>query len=321
MLSVVIDNVEEAQVIAKKLLQNYSVLGFDTESCENKVSLIQLADKERAWLFRVNKIGMPSSLKKLLTQPDLIKIGIGLDSDNSRLDNMFGFHLKGYIDISLVALSLGYKDRSLQDICRRLGLRCPKEKHLGDWNIDKLTSQQIRYASMDAHLSYVAYYQLIGGQVPSINIEDKPLEEEDLRIAMGWIIQQLNNSPNPRTITSLVNQMANSYKPWVNKWLLSKRKQYAREVIDLMMEENQVIFDIRGESLSLPLVHDEDGVEEVEEVPEFFICDIQEKLANLLAGLSKKSYINMIVNGYSGWSKYPKSVRERWAFQIYDRRQ
>lgn len=331
---IVIESAETGQIIASQLLQKETVLGFDTESTVPNavlgdgrppdVSLIQLANSETVWLFRVGIIGMPPALKKVLTTETIVKIGVGLGNDDLRLHRMFSFHLRGVIDLSMIALTLGWAGTSLEEICQQTQLPCDKTKHLGNWDVPSLSPQQITYAANDALLSYYAYYRMIPRSTPSLPtraIPGKQLDgptENDIRIAMAWVIEQLHNSPNPRTVESLTNQMVNSYGPWRRRWITPDRRRFVTELLDTMIKEKQVMFD--NVNMTLFFEHhlkETPSLEVADQVPEYFAEEIGRLMLPRLAGLPLKSAVNLMVNGYGGWCKYPKPDRERWATQVY----
>ncbi|HNX79515.1 MAG TPA: 3'-5' exonuclease domain-containing protein 2, partial [Prolixibacteraceae bacterium] len=68
--------------IAAGYLRNFPVLGFDTETKPSftkgeihKVALLQLATEERAFLIRLQKVGLPDSIRKILSDPRQLKTG------------------------------------------------------------------------------------------------------------------------------------------------------------------------------------------------------------------------------------------------------
>ena len=68
----VLTNEKEANR-AVDYLERYPVLGFDTETRpnfrrgkRNKIALVQLSTEDTCFLFRLNRMGFPASLKKLL---------------------------------------------------------------------------------------------------------------------------------------------------------------------------------------------------------------------------------------------------------------
>ena len=84
---VVVEDASEAERIAE-FLQECPYLGFDTETRpafrkgeSYRVGLLQLASLERVYLFRLNKCGWGVALRNLLSDPKVIKIGVGIRDD------------------------------------------------------------------------------------------------------------------------------------------------------------------------------------------------------------------------------------------------
>ena len=62
-------------------LRKHKIVGFDTETRPSfkkgrmhSIALVQLSTKEEAFLFRVNKIGMPAALADLLSDESVMKV-------------------------------------------------------------------------------------------------------------------------------------------------------------------------------------------------------------------------------------------------------
>lgn len=77
----------EAKKAVEYLLQ-FPALGFDTETRPSfkkgqnfKVALMQISTEDTCFLFRLNRIGIPQSLKDLLTNESVLKIGLSLKDD------------------------------------------------------------------------------------------------------------------------------------------------------------------------------------------------------------------------------------------------
>lgn len=69
-------------------LQQQTVVGFDTETRPsftrgevNEVSLLQVATLNRAYLFRVNVVGITDALTHFLENEQVLKIGLSLHDD------------------------------------------------------------------------------------------------------------------------------------------------------------------------------------------------------------------------------------------------
>ena len=86
----------EAETIqAVKALRCSPILGIDTETRPSfrrgemhKVSLLQIANEEICFLFRLNEIGFPPSLVDLLADKNVLKVGLSLHDDFMMLRKM-----------------------------------------------------------------------------------------------------------------------------------------------------------------------------------------------------------------------------------------
>ncbi|MBR3846100.1 MAG: 3'-5' exonuclease domain-containing protein 2, partial [Alistipes sp.] len=77
----VVDREEQIEAACRDLATQ-AVIGFDTETRPSfragvsfKVSLLQLATRERCYLFRLNRIPLAKPILKLLENPAIRKIG------------------------------------------------------------------------------------------------------------------------------------------------------------------------------------------------------------------------------------------------------
>ena len=68
-------------------LTGQKVIGFDTETkpCfvakapKNRMAILQLSSEDKAFIFRLQMIGVPKSLAALLSNPAVIKVGAAVD--------------------------------------------------------------------------------------------------------------------------------------------------------------------------------------------------------------------------------------------------
>jgi len=149
-------------------LKHQRVLGFDTETRPafkkgrvNKVALIQLAISDKAWLFRLNKIGYPKQLLDLLEDPEHLKIGVGLKDDIMRLNRLRPFQQQGFLDLATYVKAFGINDNGLRKLAANiLGIRVSKAQQLANWEQDILTPAQLSYAATDAWVCYEMYKKL-----------------------------------------------------------------------------------------------------------------------------------------------------------------
>jgi len=163
--------------IAADYLRHYPIIGFDTETKpsfkkgdNHKVALLQLATNERAFLIRVQKVGLPVEIKNLLTDPRLLKPGVAIRDDLKVLQKISDFKPAGFVELQDSAKQLGIRDFSLKKLCAiLLEFRISKSQQLSNWEADQLTDQQLVYAATDAWASLKIFEKL-----------NQPLQDEQL---------------------------------------------------------------------------------------------------------------------------------------------
>lgn len=139
-------------------LNKEKVLGFDTETKpsfvkgqSNKVALLQLSTEDTCYLIRLNLLGMQNSVIELLSNPNILKIGLSVKDDFKTLNRRRNFKPAGFIDIQSVIGNFGIKDMSLQKIYAIMfNKRISKSQRLTNWQAPKLTPSQQMYAAIDA---------------------------------------------------------------------------------------------------------------------------------------------------------------------------
>jgi ribonuclease D len=163
----VIDTPEMARKTAEFLVLQ-PIIGFDTETrpafkkgVVNKVALLQLATTDTAYLFRVNKTGLPSSLLKILSDPLIIKPGVAIRDDIKALQSISNFKPRGFIELQDYAKELGIQNYSLKKLAAIvLGFRISKSQQLSNWESADLTEAQQVYAATDAWAALEIYKTL-----------------------------------------------------------------------------------------------------------------------------------------------------------------
>jgi len=149
-------------------LARQKVLGFDTETkpafkkgVVYEVALLQLATKERAFLFRLNKIGLPNGLKDILENPDIKKIGVAIRDDIKGLQKLNKFTPGGFIELQDRVKDYGIQDFSLKKLSAIiLGYRISKAQRVTNWEAPELSEAQQIYAATDAWISHRIYENL-----------------------------------------------------------------------------------------------------------------------------------------------------------------
>lgn len=153
-------------------LKDQEVLGFDTETKPsfkrgqvNQVALLQLATSEKAFIFRINKIGLPNRLKTILSSEQIVKVGVAIRDDIKALQKVSPFTPRGFIELQDEVKDHGIQDFSLKKITGIvLGFRISKSQRLSNWESDDLTEAQLSYAATDAWVSCEIFNSLIEAQ-------------------------------------------------------------------------------------------------------------------------------------------------------------
>ena len=147
-----------------------SLIGFDTETRPSfrkgrryKVSLLQLADKEHAWLFRLNTLGLPHELAELLSDETIVKVGVAIHDDIKALQSLRPFEPGGFIDLQNIVTQYGIKDLGLKKLSAIiLGHSISKAQQVSNWEAPALSIQQQLYAATDAWVCRRIYLALNG---------------------------------------------------------------------------------------------------------------------------------------------------------------
>ena len=152
---------------AMPILKGENLLGFDTETRPSfkkgknyEVALLQLANADRAFLFRLNHIGIPDALKDLMEDPNVLKIGLALRDDLAGLKRLDSFEPAGFIDLQDMASENSVPHNGLKKLAAKfLKYRISKSrsKRLSNWEADRLGPKQVRYAATDAWVCYELY--------------------------------------------------------------------------------------------------------------------------------------------------------------------
>ena len=168
---------------ALKTLCRESVLGFDTETRptfkkgkQYSVSLLQLATANDAFLFRLNHLGLPEELASILTDPDILKVGVAILDDIRALRKLRKFEVKGFVDLSNIASELGIVTCGLRNLAAIFfGARISKKAQLTNWERPDFNSGQALYAATDAWICLEMYRFLDSENLlPENNIWNMP---------------------------------------------------------------------------------------------------------------------------------------------------
>jgi hypothetical protein len=182
-------NFEQTEAQVAKFLGE-KVVGFDLEwekfksrpgedSAKRCVSLMQIAAEGKVALFHlaVFKGGdsteemIPQSLRAFLEDPKIIKVGVNIGGDATRLRNCFGIVMQGNIELSHLYKLVTYGESDPAKVNRGLYALANQVKevlHLplakgavrtSSWS-KRLNGQQTEYAVSDAYAGLRLYYEL-----------------------------------------------------------------------------------------------------------------------------------------------------------------
>ncbi len=149
-------------------IKKQHLLGFDTESrpafkkgVKNKLALLQLASDKRAWLFRLNKIGLPGELVELLENQAIHKVGVAIRDDLVKLKELKSFRPGGFIELADYSNRFDIIDNGLRKLAANiLQVKISKSQQLSNWEADKYSNSQLLYAATDAWACYRMYKRL-----------------------------------------------------------------------------------------------------------------------------------------------------------------
>ena len=189
---VVVDREEQIEAACRDLA-SHRIIGFDTETrpsfkagVTNKVSLLQLSTPTHCYLIRLCRTKLHSLLLKILSSPDIIKIGADVAGDIRSLHALRHFKERGFVDLQQIASSWGVEEKSLRKMSAIvLGKRVSKAQRLSNWEASTLTPQQQMYAATDAWVCVEIYNKLMSVEplqpIPTYISEQERAQAERLR--------------------------------------------------------------------------------------------------------------------------------------------
>lgn len=178
---------ETTEKVCQQYFADEPVLGFDLEWLANasswqgpreNVSLVQLASPARVALFHVALFKkdprnfFPPMLKRILQDPEIIKCGVWITNDFTRLRNFLNLDPRGALELSqfhnlVTFCKLGHKGRKVPKKARRmmeqveqvLGLPMYKGNDVRTSTWDQpLSLDQVHYSAADAYAGLQLYH-------------------------------------------------------------------------------------------------------------------------------------------------------------------
>ena len=181
----VVQSLYEAERAVKYLLSQ-PILGFDTETKPqfqrghtSLVALMQVSSKDVCFLYRLNVLGLPDCIKRLLSdEGETLKIGLSWHDDLCGLRRRGEFRPGTFIEIQQIAKDMGLHDLSLQKLYANLmGKRISKTQRLSNWEADRLTDAQKQYAATDAWACIQLYEEMVRMRQEGYLIQVTPMTE------------------------------------------------------------------------------------------------------------------------------------------------
>lgn len=176
----VIDSVGADFNRAIAYLRSQKIIGFDTETrpcfSQNQprygVALLQLSGPEKAYLFRINTLGMHRRLCSLLADPKIIKVGAAVHDDIRGLQKHRDFVAAGFVDLQKIVWEWGIRDKAVKKMAAIiLGYRISKTQQLSNWEAETLSESQCKYAATDAWVCREMYLKLMKSEKNPLHIE------------------------------------------------------------------------------------------------------------------------------------------------------
>lgn len=154
---------------AVPFLLSKDILGVDTETRpsfkkgqQHKVSLLQVATEDICFLFRLNYIGMVTSVISLLSNTDVPMVGLSWHDDLAALQKRMEFKPGLFIDIQDIIGDIGIGDKSLQKLYANIfKQKISKRQRLTNWDADVLSDKQMSYAATDAWACVRLYKEIL----------------------------------------------------------------------------------------------------------------------------------------------------------------
>jgi ribonuclease D len=187
----------EAEKAVDYLLSS-DILGVDTETRpsfhkgeQHQVCLLQVANRDTCFLFRLHRTGITPAIKRLLEDTTVKKIGLSWHDDIRGLQAREPFTPGLFIDLQDVVPTIGVQDLSLQKLYANFfHKKISKRQRLSNWETPVLSERQKQYAAIDAwscinlyeefvRLKRTKDYELIEVPEPEEQVQEKAVNTSE----------------------------------------------------------------------------------------------------------------------------------------------
>lgn len=144
-------------------LLTHTAWGFDTESkptfkvgeASDGPHVLQLATRERAWVFQLHDPACRAVAAQLLAHSGITKAGFGLGDDRRRIVQKLGIEPEGVLELNTVFRERGYrKDMGVKAavaVLFKQRFMKSKKAATSNWAHTRLSESQLVYAANDAY--------------------------------------------------------------------------------------------------------------------------------------------------------------------------
>ncbi|MBQ7576164.1 MAG: 3'-5' exonuclease domain-containing protein 2 [Bacteroidales bacterium] len=151
-------------------LASQRIIGFDTETRpvftpntpRHKTALLQLSSETDAFLFRLNKMGLPRAVADILADRSITKVGAAVQDDIYGLYKHLDFRAARFMDLQQLGFEYGIREKSVRKMAAIIfGRKVSKAQQCSNWEEDPLSDAQQLYAATDAWICLRMYKTLL----------------------------------------------------------------------------------------------------------------------------------------------------------------
>ena len=122
-----------------------------------------MAASDGVYLFQLNHIHTHKELAHILADKNVVKAGIAINDDIIKLNALFPFKQKSFVELANLAGGLKIKNAGVRGLAALLfGFRISKRAKISRWDAPRLTREQVVYAATDAWICREIYFALVG---------------------------------------------------------------------------------------------------------------------------------------------------------------
>jgi len=160
-----VNTAKQAQLAHDALIAS-PAWGFDTESkptfrvgeASDGPHVLQLATRERAWVFQLHDPECHAVAADLLARVGIAKAGFGLGDDRKRIIQKFGVEPAGILELNTIFKAQGYRKemgvKGAVAVLFNQRFQKSKKAATSNWANLRLSESQLIYAANDAYAAY-----------------------------------------------------------------------------------------------------------------------------------------------------------------------